>query len=295
MQKKFRQNFVVIALASLLVTFIILAGLVNPIQAAPSIFDWDAHAWTLGALSQMYSGVGDPATNFNFTFSGDTNRFETGSPVTNQIVTGGLSPAENSLFIAVDYSNPAQVITLTVDLSTDVSNVSFLVFDVDAPVDLISGIDKITVSGSDSLNSVVIPTLTATNPSCVSVTGNVATGTCNATNTTSDGNVTVSFGSPVDKIILEIQEGSVSSDPVSHGIGLHDINFDPAAPTPTDTSTPTDTPTNTPTPTNTLTPTNTPTNTPTPTNTATATLTPIPTSTVEFDRFLYFPVIFKDQ
>jgi hypothetical protein len=144
---------------------------------------------------------------------------------TNQIITGGISPAQNSLFFAADFSSNSQSITLTVNLSLVANNVSFLVMDVDHPVP--DGADKIVVTGSDVLGAIVLPTLTATNPTCVDVVGNVATGLCIVDNTLDNGNVSVSFNSGIDKIIIEFREGSSLSDPGGHGVAISDISFDP--------------------------------------------------------------------
>ena len=131
---------------------------VHPVIAAPSIFDWDVNSWPLGSLTQRYTGIGSPLTDFTFTFSGDTSRFESNSPETNQIITGGISPPQNALFFAVKNMSGSESITLTIDLSIKVTDVSFTVMDIDIPT---GGIDKVVVTGSLQ-GTTVIPTLTAT-------------------------------------------------------------------------------------------------------------------------------------
>jgi len=170
--------------------------------------------------------------------------------------------------VAVDFSDYNQAITLTVDLSLEAANISFLVMDIDYPVS--DGKDKVIVTGYDALGTPVLPTMIATDPACVSVTGNVAIGLCEVDNNTMDnGNVSVSFGTAIKIMTIVFEEGFPVRDPGGHGVAIFDISFDPMG-TPT-TGTPTSTPTRTPTPTGT--------NTASPTATRTVTVTPTPTST----------------
>ncbi|HJS29262.1 MAG TPA: hypothetical protein VJ768_06550 [Anaerolineales bacterium] len=263
------------------------------ISAAPSVFDWDANSWPLGSLSEIYTGIGQPASVLTFTFSGDTDQFELfHSPQTNKVVTGGLNPHEDSLFISADFSAVTQSITLTLDLSIDSANVGFEIFDVDAPNVPEIGRDKVSVSGEDLLGGVVIPTLTALNPTCVDVSGNTATGLIPSDNSSDCGNVSVQFDENIQRVIVVFGDGEASGDPLGHGVGIHDIRFDPGGPTPP-TETPTATATKTPTATSTNTPTGSPTGTqtstptgtqtpptPTPTGSPTRLLTSTPTTTV---------------
>ena len=288
-----------IVFSSIIVFGVVLFLLVQafPINAAPSIFDWDLNPWPTGNKIMSYPGIGSPPTDFTFTFTGDTSQFNLSSPWTNQIITGGIIPAQNSLFVAVDFTSSSQSITLTVDLTLEANNVSFLIFDVDQPV--ADGVDKIVVSGVDVLGAVVLPTLTATDPSCVTVVGNVATGLCLVDNTKNQGNVSVSFNTGIKKIVIEFLEGFNAPDPGAHGVAIFDINFDPKLPPPTNTPTSTATFTPTPTATETSTPTLTPTETLTPTPTSTLTITPTPTLTFtpmpEIRLLLYLPIIFNGK
>jgi hypothetical protein len=70
-----------------------------PRLSPPGIFDWELKL-ALGSLAQTYTGIGSPLTDF-ITFSGDTNRFDSNSPGTNQIITGGITPPQDALFIAI--------------------------------------------------------------------------------------------------------------------------------------------------------------------------------------------------
>ncbi|HUM72205.1 MAG TPA: hypothetical protein PLK31_25555, partial [Chloroflexota bacterium] len=186
-------------------------------------------------ITQSYFPVGSPDTNFNFVFSGDTSRFLDlpASPNTNNTITGGAG--EPTLFIGADFVDTSELITLTISLSPHHAiSVSFTLMDIDAFDDGFGNvlIDQIVVSGLNGVSGLVTPTLTATNPSNVSVTGNVATAINGLIDNDQDGgNVAVSFGSAVNQIIIVYRPGPGSNNPLGGGIALHDISFTPASPT----------------------------------------------------------------
>ena len=290
MKKLFLGSRVSFLILSVLIggTFLLLSAAIRP--AAPSTFDWDdeAHDWPAQSLMQTYTGVGSPATTFTYTFSGYTQRIEQGKPTRSYTITGGLNPAEYTLFYSADFRHITETITLTIDLSIESFNVEFLLMDIDDP-NLGTGIDRVEVSGVEPLGAIQLPALTELGP-CVDVTANTAIGICDSPNLSDQGNVQVSFNSPtgLQQIRIVFSEGSVVVDPDAHGIALHDIYFEPGAPEPT--STPSLTPTVSPTPTVTPTPTETPIGGVTPTPSQTPTVTP----TTEPERpELYLPVILK--
>jgi hypothetical protein len=206
--------------------------------AAPNIFDWDAYDWPTGYLSQTYPGVGLPATDFMYTFSGDTQHLQLfHSPDINQIITGGLSPSEDSLFIAADFITNTEEIQLTISLPMDIYNVSFTVMDIDAPNGP-NGIDKLRITGIDSLGVTRLPILTPADPSCVNISSNVISGLCFVNNNTNNGNVAVEFSSGVKMIYIVFGDAGLVQDLQSHGFALHDITFYTEAPPPTATPTP---------------------------------------------------------
>jgi hypothetical protein len=243
--------------AGILVVSVFLAGVFVFIStgrnlAAPSVFDWDvpSNSWPAGSLMEIYPGIGSPATVFTFTFSGDTDLIENNRPQTQKDhVDGGIDPPEFSLFFSAGFNSNTQSITLTIELSAKSTGVSFLLLDVDSPIPGGLGIDQVAVSGLSPLGTVIFPILTAADPSCVSIVANVATGLCDVDNHTDNGNVLVTFIPEVKKIFIVFGEASPGSPLEAHGIALHDIHFDPEAPTPTPSPTgPTPTPV-TPTPT----------------------------------------------
>ncbi|MEL7488072.1 MAG: DUF11 domain-containing protein, partial [Pseudomonadota bacterium] len=128
--------------------------------------DWDANAWPGGALSQSYTSGGEPLT---FQFSGDTARFlptfaGAGIPVTSNVLTGGISPAEDSLLYVANYANTSEAITLDISIGAagvGVSELQFSIFDVDVNAAGAGAgfVDGLQISGS--LNgSFVAPVLT---------------------------------------------------------------------------------------------------------------------------------------
>ena len=277
------KRFVVIGTSLLLATIFLLSTSRQNL-AAPSIFDWESNPWPLGSLSQNYSNIGNPATEFSFTFTGDTSRMASTSPETNHSINGGLSPPQNSLFIAARFLSNTESITLTLDLSLPAGYVSFQLFDIDG--NGASVIDRVAIHGSDSQGQPVTPVLIANNPACVSVSGGVATGLCSVNDNQSDGNITANLGAGIKQIVLNFSNASASPAVVLQNMALHDINFDPMLPTPTSTaSLPTYTPsvtpiTPSPTPTNTLQPpSTTPTNTSNPSTSTPTGTTPPPTNT----------------
>ncbi|HJS28195.1 MAG TPA: hypothetical protein VJ768_01135, partial [Anaerolineales bacterium] len=58
-------TFLLISLVAGGLSFFLITG---RISAAPSVFDWDANSWPLGSLSEIYTGIGQPASVLTFTF-----------------------------------------------------------------------------------------------------------------------------------------------------------------------------------------------------------------------------------
>ncbi len=209
--------------------------LAMPVFALPSTFSWVGKSWPSG-LNQSYS-AGSPTVTLDFTFSGDTNRLTFGSPLINGWITGGLTETE-TLFFSTDFESQTEQITLTVVFTSYVTGVSFYVLDIDRFVDgfnILQSVDEIEVTGFHTINNATVtPTLTATNPSSVTVSGNVATGTWpNIGNNLSDGNVLVNFGSaPLNEVRIVYRSGAAApSNPGGQGLALHNINFTPSSPT----------------------------------------------------------------
>lgn len=193
------------------------AGGTSPTLTCPvtsAAFDWDAQAWTAGALSGSFN-----VTNIgpiSLAMSGSTNRLiadpSTGSatPVRNTSSTGGAA-GQNSLMLALDLANTSEAVTATWTFANGVAGLQFTLADIDLFYGQFE--DRVTVTGS-YLGVSVTPTLT--NFGANSVSGNTASGTALATNTNADGNVRVTFQSPVDTVTINY--GSAASAPTDPGI-----------------------------------------------------------------------------
>ncbi len=114
---------------------------------APSVhavtLDWDTVPWANGTLSHGFDI--DPTKTGNditVTVSGNTTALTTDlaapNPMTPAIVNtfqGGLTTAQNTLSLAVNFTDSSQSVTVTVDFSalyaSGVQNVSFTLFDID--------------------------------------------------------------------------------------------------------------------------------------------------------------------
>lgn len=204
------------------------------------VLDWDTLTWTSGAMSQSYdidsSNSNNGSTNDVFiSITGNTNRFAT-SPTVNTSLTGGLSPVEKGLFLNMNYTNNTEKITVTVGLnySGGVSNLSFTLFDVDRQftggtsdsdyTDKISSIIGLSTNGT-----VVLPTITTN-------AGNIAVGTGSNTyvrgvssinDTSSAGSVTFTFTTAITNFSFTYgNETNAPSNPGNQWITLYDISFD---------------------------------------------------------------------
>jgi len=222
-----------------------LGFVLSPVAHAITL-DWDTVTWTAGTLSHSYDV--DPAKAGNdvtVTVSGNTARLTTElvspNPMTPAVTTdfqGGLATAQNTLCLAVNFTNQTQSVTVTVNFSalysSGVKNVSFTLFDIDYSnvsgstyQDQLTGITATAIDGTT-----VAPTITTSvaNTLTGSGTNQVVTGVASATDVgsnTGNGNVTISFGTTAIKSFT-FTYGSGSGtvpDPTYQHVGLHDISF----------------------------------------------------------------------
>ena len=216
---------------------LLLATWATPAKAL--VLDWDGVSWTPGSLSNSYNINGDAFNDITVAITSQNPNVFTNDPTTgtmtpaiNQTMTGGLSPVQNSLVIAANLHTNSN---LTVHLSftggtagnlPGATNVSFTIFDIDVTTnsDIISNIYGVRADGTHvaatitNIGSTVTPGgsgLTQT------LTGNAA-----AANNSSNGNVTVSFGS---ELIYDVffTFGNTAGAPRYQDIGIGDITFTP--------------------------------------------------------------------
>ncbi len=204
-------------------------------SAGAETLDWDSGSvgWSAGSLSNSYT-VGNDTIGIAFT--GDTGRllniFGAQTPFKSTDLTGGLSPTQQNLLFVVNYTNTSETLTLTITAGTigqGVAEMEFTLFDVDtdSATSPFQFQDRLVVTGTLGGVSAGAPTFTtgiSNTSSGSTVTGSNASG-----NTAGDGNVTIKFASPVDKVVIVYSAGPNSiADPAQQGIALHDISFCPA-------------------------------------------------------------------
>src|SRR2546423_3604339 len=204
-------------------------------SGATVVLDWDAVTWNPGDLTNSYDVTGDGLTDVTVKITSQQANIwaldpTSGSqaPVVNQTLTGGLLPAENSLMLAANLKTHSDA---TVQLNFTggqygANNVSFTIFDIDVTTnsDIISGIYGVALDGTH-----IAATLSDVG-STVTVTGSgltyVLEGNGPAGDTTSNGNVTLSFGSTIITDIF-FTFSNTAGAPRYQDIGIGDISFTP--------------------------------------------------------------------
>lgn len=185
--------------------------------AGSSLFDWDLNPWPANSLANSYTLANIGTIDFTVASPGTF----TGSPVLNNSNNGGMAGTQLSLFELLDFNTQTETATTTITLSTAVPGVQFRVFDIDYAANDFA--DKLTVTGSFN-GTPVTPTLT--NGVANYVIGNVAYGDALSGGTSSDGNVVVTFASPVDTIVIIYGNHSTApANPDGQAISIWDITL----------------------------------------------------------------------
>jgi len=182
--------------------------------------DWEApgtaSGWSENELSNSYSIGG---IDLDFTVTGDTTNLASyGSLLTTN------SPAEPGVARDVGFPSQSDMVAVTIDLGKPgigVEAVQFELFDVDYG----QWADRITISGT--MNGIAAtPVLSGSHAK--SAPGNVATGTSDAENGTGDGNLSVTFLTPVDQIIFTFDNApAMPDDPDFQRIAMQNITMCP--------------------------------------------------------------------
>lgn len=213
--------------------FLFLAGLPT---ARALVLDWDTAAWTNGSTNNSYDLNGDGISDITIAMTkrGNGSVFTTDpasgsmTPAINQSLTGGLSPAQNSLMIAGDlYTNTDLTIHLSfTGTQPGATNVAFTIFDIDVTTnsDIISNIYGVAPDGSHvaaiitNIGSTVILTGTGL--------GQTLEGNGASANNTGNGNATISFGSTLIYDVF-FTFSNTAGAPRYQDIALGDITFTP--------------------------------------------------------------------
>ena len=187
--------------------------------------DWDSVGWPAGTTSRSQALTAIGTANVNIAISGSSflsNATYGGqSPTRQNVVTGGLAPAQYSIFEIVDFTSQAGTVTSTIALPTAVPGAQFRLFDVDYASGQFA--DRVTVTGTYN-GATVYPVLT--NGTANYVIGNSAYGDILSADGSADGSVTVTFNAPVDGIAIEYGSHALApANPGQQGMALHDIIF----------------------------------------------------------------------
>ncbi len=190
-----------------------------------TVHDWDSVSWTAGTTSGSYALAAIGTMNFNISISGGVflNNATYGgqSPTRQNVVTGGFSPAQFSIFEIVDMTSQAGSVSSVFTLPTAVPGVQFRLFDIDYAAGQFA--DRVTVTGSFN-GSPVTPVLT--NGVSNYVIGNSAYGDGTSADASANGNVVVTFTAPVDTITVEYGNHSLApANPGQQAIAIHDVTF----------------------------------------------------------------------
>lgn len=190
-----------------------------------TLHDWDGVGWAAGSTSGSYALTAIGTMNFDIAISGGVflNNATYGgqSPTRQNVVTGGFSPAQFSIFQIADFTSQSGAITTTMTLPTAVPGAQFRVFDIDYAAGQFA--DRLTVTGSFN-GAPVTPTLT--NGISNYVIGNSAYGDATSADGSANGNVVVSFTAPVDTIVITYGSHSLApANPGQQGAAIHDIIF----------------------------------------------------------------------
>ncbi|MDO9367109.1 MAG: proprotein convertase P-domain-containing protein [Sphingopyxis sp.] len=190
-----------------------------------TIHDWDGVSWAAGATNGNYALTAIGTMNFNIAISGGAflNNATYGgqSPTRQNVVTGGLTPAQYSIFELVDMTSVSGSVSSIFTLPTAVPGAQFRLFDIDYNAGQFA--DRVTVTGSFN-GSPVMPVLT--NGVSNYVIGNSAYGDVTAADTSANGNVVVTFNAPIDTIVVEYGNHSLApANPGQQAMAIHDISF----------------------------------------------------------------------
>lgn len=230
----FRGRVYVVALAC----FVFCAA--GPRTARALVLDWDSVTWAPGSLINSYDLDGDTVNDITVKITSQQANIwavdpatGTQTPAVNQTLTGGLSPAQNSLMLAANLKTQSDV---TIQLTftggngafntPGAANVSFTIFDIDITTnsDIISNIYGVAPDGTHVAATItnIGPTVTLTGTGL----GQTLTGNAAAPNNSGNGNATISFGSTLIYDVF-FTWSNTSGAPRYQDIAIGDISFTP--------------------------------------------------------------------
>jgi len=191
--------------------------------AGTSLFDWDSQAWTAGSTSNNYTLTGIGAFNFAISNPGTflNNATYGGQSPARQTTNNGGFSGQNSLVELVDMANSSQLVTTTITLGAAAQSAQFRIIDIDYAAGQFA--DRVTVTGY--LNGIAV-TPTLTNGVTNYVLGNSAYGDVTSPDGSANGNLVVTFTSPIDQIVIQYGNHSLApANPGQQAITIHDITL----------------------------------------------------------------------
>jgi hypothetical protein len=203
------------------------AGAPAPGQTFSQSYDTDpAHAGNDVAIT-LANSASNPA---GFSWYTSPTNYPTVNSSTGPGSTGGLSPVQNALQLAVVDNNPAGV-TLTINFyyPSGVQNLNFTLFDVDRAAgtfqDQIFQILATPIGGGPQVGPASV-TGSSSNAVSGSGTSYVVNGTAGSADASSNGNVFIDFGATA---VASVSFTWRNTDPAlaTQWISLHDINYSP--------------------------------------------------------------------
>lgn len=199
--------------------------------AVMALFDWSDPGidWPQGTTgTNTYTDVGGTGVDVTITIN-TTNGVtfgQAGGIVTpNDVASlqGGDTTVVEALHITMDAATLQDSITTTVEFSQAVDGVAFGIYDIDENFAAEGWQDEVEILGFFG-NTVVQPTLTASNNATYTINGDIATGVGNAANTganSGQGTLNVSFDSPITRYQVIYRNGTqASADPGAQGIAI---------------------------------------------------------------------------
>ncbi|WP_234028698.1 proprotein convertase P-domain-containing protein [Pseudoblastomonas halimionae] len=193
--------------------------------AGSVVFDWDTRSWAAGSTNNSFPLASIGTIGFMLNNPGswlNNNSLGGQSPNRQNAMDGGTN--EYALIQVVNLNNTDEVVTTTISLPMVMRGARFAVFDVDYGANQFA--DRIRVEGRYK-GATVIPILT--NGETNYVIGNEAFGDGVSDTPDPDGNVVVTFNSPIDAIVIEYGNHRNVPSPVinpgQQGIAIHDITF----------------------------------------------------------------------
>lgn len=207
--------------ASLLIAAL---GFLAPASQA-SYIDWDTLTWTPGATTMLYDVNSDTINDVQVTLSGAVLTGNT--VISTSPYTGGLFP-HKSLQL---WTTGAGTMTLQTTFlhggiyDTGVTDLAFDLFDVDGDGGAGSGRDLISnisaTLASDDVTTILPQSLTPGNAAFTQVTGpNSAQGIAIANDNTSEGTLTVDFGTSAIRSFVFTYANTIAP---ANGIALSDV------------------------------------------------------------------------